>query len=222
MRLAKHGADLLYTSRRIYETMTGTGLQVRRQHGVSRAQQLAQIIHYRRRLGAGGSEYYMFELYRPDMSDVARGRFLTQLAWNALSRVLNQPDRKSDDSKLALSRHFAKAGIPTPRTLGYTAFAPTDVHRAAPEFIPLSELGRLIPPNGSCSNAIVRRGAAASWCSNHLTAASSSTSTEDASTFTVWASCCASKAEAFFCKSVSRTIPTWRRSACRVSRPFVF
>ncbi len=148
MRLAKHGADLLYTSRRIYETMTGAGLQVRRQHGVSRVQQLAQIIHYRRRLGAGGSEYYMFELYRPDMSDAARGRFLTQLAWNALSRVLNQPDRKSDDSKLALSRHFAKAGIPTPRTLGYTAFAPTDVHRAAPEFIPLSELGRLIPPNG--------------------------------------------------------------------------
>ena len=119
-------------------------MQARCRHGISRVQQLAQIIHYRRL--AGRSEHYVFELYRPDMSAAARSRFLTQVAWNALSRVLNQPDQKRGNSKLALSRHFAKAGIPTPRTLGYSAFAPSDIHRAAPEFIPVSELGRLIPP----------------------------------------------------------------------------
>jgi Sugar-transfer associated ATP-grasp len=90
----------------------------------------------------------MFELYRRDMSQATRQRFLMQASWNALSCVLNQPDRKSDDSKLALARHFTKAGIPTPRTLGYTAFAPRERDRVAPEFIPLSELARVIPPEG--------------------------------------------------------------------------
>jgi hypothetical protein len=111
-------------------------------------QQLAQIVRYRRRLGAGRAEYYMYELYRPDLSDTARRRFLSQSAWNALALVLNHTRRKSDDSKLALSRHFAKAGIPTPRTLAYTAPDPTPEVRAAPEFIELSKLPGIVPPDG--------------------------------------------------------------------------
>jgi hypothetical protein len=90
----------------------------------------------------------MFELYRRDLDDADRQRFLMQSAWNALSQLLNQPDRRSDDSKLALARHFAARGTPAPRTLGYTAAVPTPSQRDHPEFIPLTDLPQVVPANG--------------------------------------------------------------------------
>ena len=148
MTIAKHWADVLSGSQRFYATMAGTAVQVQRRHHVPRVRQLAEILYYKWRLGAGRSEYYMFELYRRDMSDVARRAFLMQAGWNALSCVINLPNRKTDDSKLLLARHLHDAGIPTPATLGYTAADPTPVQRAAPEFIPLEELARIMPSAG--------------------------------------------------------------------------
>jgi Sugar-transfer associated ATP-grasp len=144
----KRVSQRLITARDFYRFLAGPGREVQRRHGVSRVQQIAQFLHYRNTLGAWSSEYYMFELYRPDMSDTSRQRFLMQNAWNALSRVVNQPNRQTDDSKLELSRHFAEAGIPAPRTFGYTSFSAAARHRAEPEFIPLSELARIVPANG--------------------------------------------------------------------------
>ena len=151
MKLAKHVKRLgkrMIAAREFYNGLAGPGREVQRRYGVPRAQQLTQILHYKKTLGAMSSEYYLFELYRPDMSDTSRQRFLMRNEWNALSRVLNQPDRRTEDSKLALSRHFAEAGIPTPRTLGYTSFSAAARDRAAPEFMPLSELARIVPANG--------------------------------------------------------------------------
>ena len=151
MKLGKYVKRLgrrMMAAREFYYDLAGPGREVQRRYGVPRAQQLAQILHYQKALGAMSSEYYLFELYRPDMSDTSRQRFLMRNEWHALSRVLNQPNRCTEDSKLALSRHFAEAGIPTPRTLGYTSFSAAARHRAAPEFMPLSELARIVPTNG--------------------------------------------------------------------------
>ena len=148
MTIAKHWADVLSGSQRFYATMAGTAVQVQRRHHVSRGRQLAEILYYKWRLGAGRSEYYMFELYRRDMSEAARERFLMQDAWKALSCVINLPNRKTDDSKLWLARHLHEAGIPTPARLGYTAADPTPRQQAAPEFIALDELARIMPSAG--------------------------------------------------------------------------
>jgi hypothetical protein len=146
--LAKRRARLLKGSRRFYGSLTSLGPQVHQRYGVSRTRQVAEVLYYQWRLGAGHSDYYMFQLYRRDLDDAARQRFLMQASWDALSPLLNQADRRSDDSKLALALHFAARGLPTPRMLGYTAAAPTPAQRNRPEFTPVSDLPRHIPPDG--------------------------------------------------------------------------
>jgi hypothetical protein len=144
----KRFTKLLRQPRDIYHVLHGQGLEVQRRYGVSRVKQVRQLLHYKRRLGAWREEYYKYEFYRPDLSDVARDRFLMQESWNAMSRILNQPERDLDLGKLLQSRRFAETCTPVPKTLGYTASEPTERQRAEPEFLPLSELPRVAPPNG--------------------------------------------------------------------------
>jgi hypothetical protein len=128
--------------------MSGPAIEVQRRHGLSRVQQLAQILRCKQDLGAQPREYYTYELYRPDVNAVARRRFLMQGPWHAMAHVLNTWTGGVDSSKLAQARRLTETGVATPKTLGFTSFAPTDQDRKAPEFIPLSELPRLVPPNG--------------------------------------------------------------------------
>jgi hypothetical protein len=117
-------------------------------YGVSPGRQVAEVLYYYWRHGAGHADYYMFELYRRDFDEAARQRFLVQAAWEALSQVLNQPNRRSDDSKLALAVQFAERNMPIPRTLGYTAATSAPSRRDGLEFIPLVDLVARIPPTG--------------------------------------------------------------------------
>lgn len=123
-------------------------MEVQRRYGLSRVQQFAQIAECKREFGTQPREYYTYELYRPDMNAAARRRFLVQGVWHALVHVLNKSDGRIDSSKLEQARRLAETGVAAPRTLGFTAFAPSDRDRAAPEFIPLSELSRVVPPSG--------------------------------------------------------------------------
>ncbi len=148
VRIGKRFVQLMRSPRDIYEVLQGPGLEVQRRFGISRVQQVRQVLRYKRRLGAMREEYYKYEFYRPEMSEDAKDRYVMQCAWDALSDVLNRSERNLDRSKLLQSRRFAEANIPTPRTLGYTAYAPTEHQRAAPEFFPLSELPRVAPAGG--------------------------------------------------------------------------
>jgi hypothetical protein len=146
--LAKRRARLLKGSRHVYATLTTLGRQVHQHYGVSPSRQVAEVLYYQWRLGAGQSDYYCFDFYRRDLDSAARERYLMQAAADVLCRLLNPPDRRSDDSKLEAALHFAAHKIPTARTLGYTAAEPTPAHRGRPEFTPLADLCRQLPPHG--------------------------------------------------------------------------
>jgi glutathione synthase/RimK-type ligase-like ATP-grasp enzyme len=121
---------------------------VQRRYGIPRTRQMSDIVYYKWRLGAGRFSYYGFQLFRPDLDDAARSQFLTQAAWNVLVHRINPQGALMDRSKLWQARRFAEAGIPAPRTLGYTAVEPKPRQRGMPEFVPLADLPRVVPSNG--------------------------------------------------------------------------
>jgi hypothetical protein len=140
--------DIVKLPSRFYQSLAGPGREVQRRYGIPRARQVADILYYRWRLGTGRYSYYGFELFRPDLDEAARARFLSQPAWSVLFPIINPDGDRMDNSKLWQARRFADADVPMPRLLAYTALAPTDGHRAVPEFVPLADVPRVVPPNG--------------------------------------------------------------------------
>ncbi len=133
---------------RLREVLSDRGVHVRDRYGISIPRQALGLLTNQWRFGMGRAEYYMFELYRADLTPADRQSFLSQSAWTALSSVINHPTQKADDSKLWLSHRFTQAGLPIPKTLAYTAPAPRDQDRQVTEFVPLEKLPQLIPRNG--------------------------------------------------------------------------
>ena len=221
VRIGKRFVQLMGSPRDVYEVLQGPGLEVQRRFGISRVQQVRQALRYKRRLGAMREEYYEYEFYRPEMSEDAKDRYVMQFAWVALSDVLNRSERNLDRSKLLQSRRFAEADIPTPRTLGYTAYAPTEsnVRHQSFSHSPSSLASR--PRAAACSNRIGRSGDEACWCSSRATVGSSSRQTEGASTSMGLVRCCASGGEDLSSKSASPTILSSPRLAYRASPPCV-
>ena len=137
--MTDHHGTALHRWRTTWATLAR---EVHRQFGVSPSRQAAEILYFRKRLGTGREEYYLYRLFDTSRPLAERLQTLSMARWRPIIHAINPPARAAlADNKTAFGALMREAGVPCPGTLGvfdasfgYTAAgsrlsSPADLHR---------------------------------------------------------------------------------------------